>query len=60
MQTNQIANHPIVREVPPQFLPQALMLFLNRPMTVQRVSATTRESSGLRFDDKCNHLGVTP
>jgi hypothetical protein len=24
------------------------------------VSATTWESSDLRFDDKCNHLGVTP
>ena len=26
----------------------------------KRVSATTWESSDLRFDDKCNHLGVTP
>jgi hypothetical protein len=28
--------------------------------TLEGVSATTWESSDLRFDDKCNHLGVTP
>jgi hypothetical protein len=28
--------------------------------TSKGVSATTWESSDLRFDDKCNHLGVTP